>query len=188
LSSERRIDLALAAFVLACLTVMFVHPPWQTVPFHLIWISLTLLAGFRLWPVPWTWAIVAGVATATGAAMLTGGPGSESLAEMTEIPLMATVYLTMVWHARRREAALHRLDRAVDLQHEFVRDAAHGLRTPLTIARGHLELADQALAPGAPRDDVRVGARRAAPAVGDVRQPAAVVHRRGSHVPQRAGD
>jgi len=157
LTAERRFDLGVAAFVTACLAVMFVHPAWQTVPFHWIWISLTLLAGVRLWPVRWTWAIVVALAGATAAAMvMPGGPGAESPAELSEIPLMATVYLTMVWHARRRELALRRVDRAIAVQRDFVRDAAHGLRTPLTIARGHLELADGELPAGGARDDVRV--------------------------------
>jgi signal transduction histidine kinase len=155
--SERRFDLALGAFVVGCLAVMVAHPAWQTVPFHWIWISLTLLAGVRLWPVRWTYAIVAALAVTTGAAMiLPGGPGSESLAEMTEIPLMATVYLTMVWHARRRERALRRVDRAIAQQRDFVRDAAHSLRTPLTIARGHLELAGEGLGTDPARDDIDV--------------------------------
>jgi signal transduction histidine kinase len=157
LTAERRFDLGVAVFVAACLAVMFVHPAWQTVPFHWIWISLTLLAGVRLWPVRSTWAIVVALASATAAAMvMPGGPGAESLAELSEIPLMATVYLTMVWHARRRELALQRVDRAIAVQRDFVRDAAHGLRTPLTIARGHLELADGELPAGGARDDVRV--------------------------------
>lgn len=37
-----------------------------------------------------------------------------------------------------------------------MRDAAHSLRTRLTIARGHLNLADEAFRPGEARDDVRV--------------------------------
>jgi signal transduction histidine kinase len=157
LSAERRFDLALGAFVGGCLAVMFVHPAWQTVPFHWIWISLTLLAGVRLWPLRQTWAVVAALAVATGAAMvMPGGPGAESPAELSEIPLMATVYLTMVWHARRRQLALERVDRAIAVQREFVRDAAHSFRTPLTIARGHLELAGEALGAAAPGDDVRV--------------------------------
>ena len=157
MSAERRFDVAVAAFVAACLALMLAVPGFQTVPFHWIWIGLTLLAGVRLWPVRATWVVVGVVGAATGAAMLLpGGPGRQSAVEMTEVPLMAAVYLTMVWHARRRERALARVDRAVARQQEFVRDAAHSLRTPLTIARGHLELVTERLPDGPERGDVGV--------------------------------
>jgi two-component system OmpR family sensor kinase len=38
---------------------------------------------------------------------------------------------------------LDRLERAFELQRQFVDDAGHELKTPLTIARGHLELVDE---------------------------------------------
>jgi signal transduction histidine kinase len=156
LSAERRFDVSVTAFVAACLALMLVAPGFQTVPFHWIWIGLTLLAGVRLWPVRATWVVVAVVGAATGAAMLVPVGSGQSAAEMTEVPLMAAVYLTMVWHARRRDRALARADRAVARHREFVHDAAHSLRTPLTIARGHLELVDEHLPDGPERDDVGV--------------------------------
>jgi signal transduction histidine kinase len=156
LSAERRFDVSVTAFVAACLVLMLAAPGFQTVPFHWIWIGLTLLAGVRLWPVRATWGIVAVVGAATGAAMLTPGGAAQSAVEITEVPLMAAVYLTMVSHARRRDRALARADRAVARHREFVHDAAHGLRTPLTIARGHLELVGERLPDGPERDDVSV--------------------------------
>src|SRR5437762_6117562 len=39
----------------------------------------------------------------------------------------------MVWHARRRQTALAAKER-------FLQDASHELRTPVTVARGHLEV------------------------------------------------
>src|SRR6185295_1024575 len=131
-------------------------PGFQTVPFHWIWIGLTLLAGVRLWSVRGTWLVVVLVGGTTGAAMLVPGGAGQSAIEMSEIPLMAAVYLTMVWHARRRELALARVDRANEQQRDFIRDAAHGLRTPLTIARGHLDLVGERLPDGPERDDVAV--------------------------------
>ncbi|HWK27384.1 MAG TPA: HAMP domain-containing sensor histidine kinase [Solirubrobacter sp.] len=43
----------------------------------------------------------------------------------------------------RFNAMLDRLERAFALQREFVSDAGHELRTPITIIRGHLELLDR---------------------------------------------
>jgi signal transduction histidine kinase len=60
---------------------------------------------------------------------------------------MSAMFLAMVWHARRRQQALKEVEsladeRAslLDRQRRFVHDASHELRTPVTIARGHLEL------------------------------------------------
>jgi signal transduction histidine kinase len=53
----------------------------------------------------------------------------------------------MVWHARRRQDAVRRLEREVaeraellSQQKRFLHDVSHELRTPVTIARGHLEV------------------------------------------------
>jgi signal transduction histidine kinase len=73
--------------------------------------------------------------------------GSQLWGELFEVPLMAAMFLAMVWHARRRVDALRMAEgRAeerrslLERQERFVHDASHELRTPLTIARGHLEL------------------------------------------------
>lgn len=49
LGRERRAELGWAAFCLACAAAMLVFPQWQTVPFHWIWITVTLLYGYRRW-------------------------------------------------------------------------------------------------------------------------------------------
>jgi signal transduction histidine kinase len=60
---------------------------------------------------------------------------------------MAAMFLAMVWHAERRQAAVEEARRLAESEHqllmaqrEFVRDASHELRTPITVARGHAEL------------------------------------------------
>ena len=72
---------------------------------------------------------------------------SQIWGELFEVPLMAAMFLAMVWHARRRVEAQHIAEgRAeerrsmLERQERFIHDASHELRTPLTIARGHLEL------------------------------------------------
>ena len=60
---------------------------------------------------------------------------------------MAAMFLAMVWYAVRRQAAVEEAGRLAASEHrllmgqrEFVRDASHELRTPITVARGHAEL------------------------------------------------
>jgi signal transduction histidine kinase len=127
---------------------MIIWPPWETIPFHILWISLTLLYGFRVWSLSTTSAVLAIVVIATGATIAADTvAGSQLWGELFEVPLMAGMFLAMVWHARRRMQALMRVealarDRAALLEQEerLLHDVSHELRTPVTIARGHLEL------------------------------------------------
>ena len=73
--------------------------------------------------------------------------GTQAWGELFEVPLMSAMFLAMVWHARRRQDALAAVERQaeqraslLERQERFVHDASHELRTPVTIARGHLEV------------------------------------------------
>jgi hypothetical protein len=43
------LDIAWVGFAFANLIAMWLLPTWETVPFHFIWVSLTLVYGFRVW-------------------------------------------------------------------------------------------------------------------------------------------
>jgi two-component system OmpR family sensor kinase len=144
----RSIEAAWLCFAAANYAGMLAWPAWETIPFHLIWVSLTLLFGYRLWrPAP-TYTVLTVVGVLMGAAILVDAlHGSQEWGELFEVPLMSAMFLAMVWHARRRQDALASVEqeaarRAVLLerQERFLHDASHELRTPVTIARGHLEL------------------------------------------------
>jgi two-component system, OmpR family, sensor kinase len=152
LSPERRGEIAWGAFCLGCAVAMLALPHWQTVPFHWIWITLTFLYGFRRWSVGQTAAVLGAVIVVTTVGMLRpGGLGSgENTPELSEIPLMTCVFLGMVWHVRRRQDAVDAQRRVAARERDFMRDAAHTLRTPLTIAKGHAELVLDGLEPGTP--------------------------------------
>jgi signal transduction histidine kinase len=141
-----RPEIMWAVFAIANVQVMFMLDHWQTVPFHFIWVSLTILYGFRLWDLWPTAIVLVAVMVATGAALLHATVSHHhGLDEFSEVPLMAAMFLAMVWHARRRQVAVDALARASEREREFARDASHELRTPITIARGHAELVRDAV-------------------------------------------
>ncbi len=152
-NAAQRLDLAWAGLAAGCLAVMVAWPSWETIPFHVIWISLTVLYGFRVWSVSKTSAILAVVAIATGASILSDAfDGLQLWGELFEVPLMSAMFLAMVWHARRRADALETVaalaeERAalLDQEERLLHDVSHELRTPVTIARGHLELLERRL-------------------------------------------
>jgi signal transduction histidine kinase len=148
LLQRRAIELAWFAFAAANLVAMALLPAWETIPFHFIWISLTLLYGFRVWGPGSTGIVLGLVILATGSLILSDAYTGEQLwGELFEVPLMSAMFLAMVWHARRRQDALWTLENEVSEraallanQKRFLHDVSHELRTPVTIARGHLEV------------------------------------------------
>jgi len=143
-----RVELLWAAFAVANYAAMIAWPSWETIPFHFVWISLTLLYGFRVWPTRATLVILGFVVAFTGASiMLDAFEGIQLWGELFEVPLMSAMFLAMVWHARRRVDAVRIAEgqaeerrSMLERQERFIHDASHELRTPVTIARGHLEL------------------------------------------------
>ena len=128
---------------------MGLWPDWETIPFHFVWISLTLIYGFRVWGRPGTAIVLSAVIVATGGLIFADAlKGIQLWGELFEVPLMSAMFLAMVWHARRRQDALRtaelRAEQNAELmarREQFLHDASHELRTPVTIARGHLDLA-----------------------------------------------
>jgi len=158
------VDVAWAGFSVANLAAIVIFSHWETVPFHFIWISLTLLYGFRVWSTrPTAWVLVVVMIT-TGAAI--GWDvyiGAQTVAELNEVPLMAAMFWMMVWHAQRRLAADNERDlvseenaRLLATQRRFLQDASHQLRTPITIALGHAELLASDLAGRTEARDIEV--------------------------------
>jgi signal transduction histidine kinase len=142
------LDAAWAVVAAINLIAIFAFPGWETIPFHVIWISVTVVYGFRTWPPKPTLVVLVVIMATTAAGIgLDVARGAEPGAELTEVPLMAAMFGAMVWHARRKLAAEQESRlvseenaRLLATQRRFLQDASHQLRTPITIALGHAEL------------------------------------------------
>jgi signal transduction histidine kinase len=158
------LDLAWVGFALANLVAMALVPEWETVPFHFIWVSLTILYGFRVWGPRVTAGLLTAVVLSTGALLLHDVVHHAQLAdELTEVPLMGAMFLAMVWHAQRRRSAMEDLRRVSDAnlrllhrERQFIQDASHELRTPITVALGHAELVERASRAPERAEDARI--------------------------------
>ena len=145
------LDVAWVVFAVANLVAMALVPQWETVPFHFIWVSLTIVYGYRVWGSFETSLVLTAVVVATGALLVYDVLRQAELAdELTEVPLMGAMFLAMVWHAQRRRSAMEDLRqvseanlRLLRRERQFVQDASHELRTPITVALGHAELVER---------------------------------------------
>ena len=157
-------DVVWAVFSAVNLVCILVFSHWETIPFHFIWISLTLLYGFRVWATrPTLWVLGVVMVTTFAAIAMDVYRGAQSVDELNEVPLMAMMFWLMVWHAQRRLAANQERQlvseenaRLLATQRRFLQDASHQLRTPITIALGHAELLAQELTDRAERRDIQV--------------------------------
>jgi signal transduction histidine kinase len=164
-------DIGWAVFVGLNLAAMRLLPEWQTVPFTVIWISLTVIYGFRLWPLQPTMVTTGAVTLATGGIILIEViDGQQDVDYLILVPLVALMFLVMFWHGRRRLAALEeRLAALAELQRVseqnlklleqqrlFLLDASHELGMPITVALGHAELIEQASDDGKVAEDAKV--------------------------------
>jgi signal transduction histidine kinase len=158
------VDIALVVFIGLNLIAMRFIPAWQTIPFLIIWVSLTTIYGFRLWRLGST------VLTVTVVTLSTGGligwqvlRGKQDADYLAEVPLLAIMFVVMAWHSRRRLAAMEEMKRVsehnlllLDQQRQFLQDVSHELGTPITIALGHTELISHAATDQAIAKDARV--------------------------------
>src|SRR5262245_290606 len=140
--------MAWSAFAGLNVVLMWFLPGEETVPFHFVWISLSLVYGFTYWRMSWMVLALAAVVVSTGVILAHhAAVGEIRWEESTEEPLMAGIFVVMVWHVYRRQLMLrevrrvHELERnRLERQEVFVRLASHELRTPITVARGYTEL------------------------------------------------
>ena len=76
-----------ALFAAVNIGAMIAWPSWETIPFHFVWISLTLLYGFRVWAPRATALILSAVVLTTGASILVDTfEGIQLWGELFEVP------------------------------------------------------------------------------------------------------
>jgi signal transduction histidine kinase len=150
------LEASLVLFATASVASMFFLKSWEEIPFHVVWLSIALFYGFRVWSVGRSILLVAVVmlvsTVAIARAMIQGSAGLD---ELGEVPLMAGIFTAMAWHASRRHVAQEELRRTAH-ERDFIRDASHQLRTPITVARGHAELVLEANPPAPIAADVEI--------------------------------
>ena len=127
-------ELALAAFCLLNLAWVALWSGVEAFPVHFIFISVSVVFGLRMWTVRSSVVTLVAVSTPTFLLMVRSiQMGTESRTELVEVPLMALLFLVMVWHVHKRQLA-------VEHERALFANASHELMTPLTIAWGELEL------------------------------------------------
>jgi two-component system, OmpR family, sensor kinase len=150
------LEAAWVTFWLLSLVLMVFSPRWQLIPFSLIWLSFGLLYGFRAWePRPALWLLTA-VACSTAAVIgLDSERGRGPTVSLGEIPLLVAVFGVLIWSCERAGGGEQHV-RMLTSQRRFLQDAAHQLRTPITIALGHAELLERELLGRSEHRDIRV--------------------------------
>lgn len=146
--ARRWVEVLWVAFVIVNTIGVVRFADWATVPFHFIWIGLSLLYGWRVWKTAGTTVALLTVIVLTGLALTKDViDGQQAADELTELPLMAIVFVVMVLYVRRAVTGREQIRRIsehnlvlLQRQRDLVQDVSHVLRTPLTIALGHTEL------------------------------------------------
>jgi signal transduction histidine kinase len=158
------VDLGWVLFWALGLAGMLLFQRWESIPFHLIWITFALLYSFRVRSAQGTFWLMAAMCVTTFAAIgVDVLRGAQPPDELTEVPLMAALFWVMMWHGQRRQAADAELirvsqenERLLTNQRKFLQDASHQLKTPITIALGHSELLARKLAGQQDKRDIHV--------------------------------
>jgi signal transduction histidine kinase len=155
---------AWSVFAAINLWLMFVIPGGETIPFHFVWLSLALVYGLAPWrPRTMVIALLVVGASTLAALLHHAHAGYIRYEETAEVPLMSAIFLAMVWHVKRRQAALREVERLAEVdrrraetQEMFVRLASHEMRTPITVVRGYTELIRSAHADAQTIEDAEI--------------------------------
>ena len=156
--------IAWAVGALLCVVAMILYPAREVIPFHLIWIGLSLVYGFAVWRPIELAATVVVTSAVTGAILVHHAvTGYIHWQEIAEVPLSVVLIVVIAAHIRRRHIALTQLAavadldrRQAELRQEMMRQISHELRTPITVARGYTELVRERVGDADTAEDTQV--------------------------------
>ena len=144
-----RAEWLLGGFCTLCLVgMMALAAPLAPIPFHFIYAAVTIVYGLRLW------RLRGAVAAALAVCVTTGGLtvynvifSNEPAPELIEVPLMTMMVLATIWHVRSRQkaaavvaAVADERQRMIERERTFFANVTHDLMTPITVARGHVDI------------------------------------------------
>ena len=151
-----RAEWLLAAFCALCLAGMiFADATLAPIPFHFIYTAVVIVYGLRLWHIRGAMfaAIATGIATG-GITVYNVITSDEPSPELIEVPLMTMMVIATIWHVRSRQKAAavvaalaEERQRMIERERTFFSNVTHDLMTPITIARGHIDILGRATAP-----------------------------------------
>ena len=90
------VEALLVAFCAASIVLMLTWKRWEALPFHFVYVSVSIVYGIRMWRWQRGVAAIVLVALSTGlATMLAVVRGSEDAPELLEVPMMSLIFLAM---------------------------------------------------------------------------------------------
>jgi signal transduction histidine kinase len=129
----RALDAAWVALIVAAIASWAADPSRETLPEYLFGVAISLAYLFRAGhPFPAGWVLALATLVIAAATLIQYAPAVAWVLDFSEAVLLSGMFVAMLWQVRRREQARDTLRR-------LLYDLSHELRTPVTIARGHLD-------------------------------------------------
>jgi signal transduction histidine kinase len=132
-----------ALLVVVCCFWLYMMHTWHgwDIPFYFVYVSVGIVYGLRMWALLHALvAITLVVVSTSGLILLDVARGTENAAELVEVPLMTIFFVIMILHVNSRQRTVSRVARMLKHERRLHAYAAHELMTPLTVARGEVEL------------------------------------------------
>jgi signal transduction histidine kinase len=129
----RALDAAWVLLIVAAIASWAAEPSGETLPEYLFGVAISLAYLFRAGqPFRPGWVLALATLVIGGAALIQRVPRADWVLDFTEAVILAGMFVAMLRQVQRREHARQTLQR-------LLYDLSHELRTPVTIARGHLD-------------------------------------------------
>jgi signal transduction histidine kinase len=129
----RALDAAWVLLIVAAIASWAAEPSRETLPEYLFGVAISLAYLFRAGhPFPAGWVLALATLVIGAATLIQHVPGVAWVLDFSEAILLSGMFVAMLRQVRRREHARDTLRR-------LLYDLSHELRTPVTIARGHLD-------------------------------------------------